>query len=591
MADQPTIFELKSLPGVRRDGTDLANMFYQDAQWVRFQRGQPRKMGGYRLIEDVLYGPVRDVFVDARASGFSAHLCSPRGVDKVAFAVDGASGGVTTRLSTAVAGFVPNSSYLWQSTFMTQSGGSGTPTYIACCTPDADNLASDDVGTIWSGDVALNTPLTQVQDGTGPVTVSGGIAVLQPFLFVFGSNGLIRNSNANDISSGSGWTTGGANYANSANPCGSKVVAALPMRGGGQSPAGVFWSLDSVLRVSFTGGANIWRYDTLTDSSSILSKKAPVEYDGVYYWVGVDRFYLYNGTVQELPNDMNLNWFFDNINPDHRQKVWAWKVPRYGEIWWFFPYGSSTECNAAVIYNVREKTWYDALLVRTAGAPARVCPAPVACGESESYLTLAYTATATTPLINQGETLTGGTTGATAIVERNNTGASEFVVRNVVGIFSASETVTASGGGITAQLNSADWQDYAKLWMHEVGTDRVERDAATAINTYCETTNFQWMSGGPPDGQPGGPNLQTRLLRVEPDFLMSGQMTVQTTGRSYAQSVKVLGTEHTFDANTEFIDMRDQFREIALKFTCNAQGATFQMGRIFITAEPGDARG
>ncbi len=590
MADQPTIFELKSLPGVRRDGTDLANMFYQDAQWVRFQRGQPRKMGGYSLIDALLAGPVRDVFVDARASGYSAHLCSPRGVDKVLFATDGASGGITTRLSTAVPGFTENTNYLWQSTFMTQSGGSGTPTYIACATPDADNLASDLTGTIWSGDVAASTALAQVQDGSGPIAVSGGVAVLQPFLFVFGSNGLIRNSNANDISSGSGWTTGGSNYANSANPCGSKVVAGLPMRGGGQSPAGVFWALDSVIRVSFTGGAAIWRYDVLSEASSILSKKCVVEYDNVYYWPGVDRFYMYNGTVQELPNDMNLNWFYDNVNPEQRQKVWAWKVPRYGEIWWFFPYGTSTECNAAVIYNVREKTWYDALLVRTAGAPARVHPRPVACGELETYLTLGYMMDPSMLLVNQGETVTGGTTGATARILRNNVTAGELVVTDVSGIFSAGEGFTTSGGGAST-FNTAIEQQYTKLWMHETGTDRVEDSTATAIEAYCETTNFQWMSGGPPDGQPGGPNLQTRLLRVEPDFIMSGQMTVQATGRSYAQSAKQLGVEHTFDANTEFIDMREQHREIALKFTCNAQGADFQMGRIFLTAEPGDARG
>ena len=57
---------------------------------------------------------------------------------------------------------------------------------------------------------------------------------------------------------------------------------------------------------------------------------------------------------------MNMNYFFDNINIAQRQKVWATKVTRWGEIWWFYPKGTATECTDAIIYNVREQTWYDA---------------------------------------------------------------------------------------------------------------------------------------------------------------------------------------------------------------------------------------
>jgi hypothetical protein len=64
--------------------------------------------------------------------------------------------------------------------------------------------------------------------------------------------------------------------------------------------------------------------------------------------------------VKEIPNPMNQDYFFDNLNYTQRQKVWATKVPRFGEVWWFYPRGDSTECNDAIIYNVRENTWYDA---------------------------------------------------------------------------------------------------------------------------------------------------------------------------------------------------------------------------------------
>jgi hypothetical protein len=93
---------------------------------------------------------------------------------------------------------------------------------------------------------------------------------------------------------------------------------------------------------------------------------------------------MYNGVVQEMQNSMNMNFFFDNLNYSQRQKVWAAKVPRWGEIWWFYPAGNSTECNNAIIYNVREQTWYDAGFApgaaRSAGVFSEVFRYPIWAG-------------------------------------------------------------------------------------------------------------------------------------------------------------------------------------------------------------------
>jgi hypothetical protein len=75
-----------------------------------------------------------------------------------------------------------------------------------------------------------------------------------------------------------------------------------------------------------------------------------------------------------------LNWFFDNLSIAQRSKVFAFKVPRYGEIWWCYPRGEATECTHAVIYNVRENTWYDTALPesgRAAGGFNNALAAPL----------------------------------------------------------------------------------------------------------------------------------------------------------------------------------------------------------------------
>jgi hypothetical protein len=321
------------------------------------------------------------VFVDSRSGINSAHLFSQWGIQRVEFASNGAASNIADRTPS---GYVPNPLMNWSHAAMYSSVGGTYSAILAASSPDVLDIASDVGGHLYSGNIATDDPLVVVSDTSGPITASGGICVLQPFLFVYGSNGLIRNSNANDYSTASGWTTGGANLANSNNVAGTKIIHGAPLRGGSSSPAGLFWALDSLIRVAFTGGTGLWSYDTLASPTSVMSKKCIVEHDGKFFWIGTDRFLFYNGVVQEIPNLMNNNYFFDNLNYAYQNKVWGTKVARWGEIWWFYPAGSDTECGNAVIFNYRENTWYDAVKKRTAGAPTGVFAFPVWAGHEDS---------------------------------------------------------------------------------------------------------------------------------------------------------------------------------------------------------------
>ena len=58
---QPVI--VRSEPGIKRDGTKFEGNHYVDGQWCRFQRGLPRKMGGYRALQDQLDGIARGMHI------------------------------------------------------------------------------------------------------------------------------------------------------------------------------------------------------------------------------------------------------------------------------------------------------------------------------------------------------------------------------------------------------------------------------------------------------------------------------------------------------------------------------------------------
>jgi len=354
---------LTTQPGIRRDGTILDSQFYSDGVWVRFQRGKPKKMSGYRSITTHATGPVRGLHVFSKQMQNIIHSFSPTKVEAMLVDSNGLGAAIYDRTP---AGFVANSDYLWQmDTFFDQSGSNKT---VIVAHPGRNlNSIDNNVATpVYYGDVSASTQLTALGQ-----SIDGGVLAIQPYLVLYGSNGEVRNSNRNNLTD---FTNGDANVANVVS---TKIVKGLPVRGAGQSPAAVLWSLDQVIVMSFVGPPLIFRFDVKSGQSSVLSSAGIIEYDGLFFWAGVDRFLMFNGTVQEVPNQMNTNWFFDNLNFDNRQKVWATKVPRYGEIWWFYPRGSATECNAAVIYNVREGSWYDAELTRSAGYFSQVFRFPV----------------------------------------------------------------------------------------------------------------------------------------------------------------------------------------------------------------------
>ncbi len=204
------LYAFKSLTGIRRDGTDLDTAYFSDGEWVRWYRGRARKIGGYKAMSRYINHPVRALMLDSRNGVNSTHLFSPWGVQRATFDSTGAGVGVEDRTPL---GFTYDEDLTWSHTSMYSSTGGSYSAVIAASSPDALNIASDSTGYIYTGDIASNAPLTKVSEGAGDIRTSGGVCVLQPFLFVYGSDGLIRNSNANDFSTATGWTTGGANFA------------------------------------------------------------------------------------------------------------------------------------------------------------------------------------------------------------------------------------------------------------------------------------------------------------------------------------------------------------------------------------------
>jgi hypothetical protein len=150
-------------------------------------------------------------------------------------------------------------------------------------------------------------------------------------------------------------------------------------------------------------------------------------------------------------------------------------------------------------------------------------------------------------------------------------------------------SAAATGTGAAALTFSIP-ADLIAMYQHEIGTDEIDGQNVRSILSSFETNDLSWLAGGPSQPAAEGNNRWTRLERIEPDFVQSGDMTVVVTGRPFAQGEDKESDPYVFGPNTGKIDMREQRRELRLKFTSDMAGGNYQLGKLLLNAEIGDVR-
>ena len=140
----------------------------------------------------------------------------------------------------------------------------------------------------------------------------------------------------------------------------------------------------SLYTMQFIGPPFTFGINLISENISIRSSMASIAVEDAVFWMGINDFYIYAGSVNKIPCTVK-DHVFGNINKEQASKVFAAANASFSEIWWFYPSSGSIEIDKYVIFNYQQKIWYVGSLNRTAWMDRGVSELPIA-ASTDGYL-------------------------------------------------------------------------------------------------------------------------------------------------------------------------------------------------------------
>jgi hypothetical protein len=117
--------------------------------------------------------------------------------------------------------------------------------------------------------------------------------------------------------------------------------------------------------LQFLGTTDVFGLQEYADNISIMGPRVAISANNITYWMGLDKFYMYDGRVKTLPCTLR-EYVFKDINFAQADQIVCGTNEGFNEVWWFYPSGTSTWVDRYVIYNHLDQLWYYGQLGRTA---------------------------------------------------------------------------------------------------------------------------------------------------------------------------------------------------------------------------------
>lgn len=140
---------------------------------------------------------------------------------------------------------------------------------------------------------------------------------------------------------------------------GSKILARI--RSQGQT---LIWTDAGLHSMQHIGPPYTFGFREVAQNCGAIGKNCITAVQSTNYWMGIDNFYVYDGSVRVLPCTVH-GFIFDNIDRTAGDRVYAGVNHKFNEVVWFYCTDGSPVNNRYVIYNYTENSWAVGSMTRT----------------------------------------------------------------------------------------------------------------------------------------------------------------------------------------------------------------------------------
>ena len=297
------------------------------------------------------------------------------------------------------------------------------------------------------------------------------------------------------------------------------------------------WTDNALYTMKFVGAPFTFGFEQVGTNCGLIGKNAAIEIDGVAYWMGVNGFFSFDGTVNTLPCSVE-DFVYDDADTTKGQQINAGINNLFTEVTWWYPTSGSDFNNRYVVYNygvtnnpMPMGNWYTGTntnSIRTSWIDSLVYPKPYATAYNSS-----------------------------------NTGTFPAVIGE-------------SGLGQSV------------LFEHESGTDQVNPDGSvTALTSFVQSYDFSLQT------DQGAAEYFLAMRRFLPNFkILQGDATITISIADYPADPNTNTTLSPFTVNssTTKVDTRARGRYAALKIENTGAAESWRFGTFQADLQPDGRR-
>ena len=348
------------------------------------------------------------------------------------------------------------------------------------------------------------------------------VSDISSFVFCFGCNDLASATKNpmlirwSDQENATQWTPAATNQAGSLQLSrGAEIIAAKQAR-----QEVLVWSDSALYALQYVGAPVVWGAQLVGENISIASQNAVAYANGVAFWMGIDKFYKYDGRTQPLP--CNLRKFvFNDFNTAQYRQVFSGTVEAYHEVWWFYCSAESYTADRYVVYNYLDNIWYYGTMDRTAWLDSGLRDYPLA-------------ATYSNNLVNQEEG-----------VDDNELGASTPI----------------HAYASTAEFDLDDGHQFNFIWrvLPDITFDGSTTESPSAVMTLLPMQNSGSGYNSPASvgGSNNGTITRSAVLPIEK---FTEQINTRVRGRQMTMKIESTEAGVTWQLGSPRLDMRPDGR-------------------------------